>query len=136
MKYRVAFEKRSRADGQQSAIDPTLQLDAELAEGVVAEKTFVEWLESDALHSQDVLDEDDAFLGLASAEVWEYDIVAGKTVEFEEAMTNSEVVLEFTVVDETDTPSEDASPVPLRRPVPIPSGVGDASESDEPPDKR
>lgn len=65
MRYRVAFEKRLQSDGHESPIDPTALLDEELADGVVAEKVFVERLEPDAQHSQETLDEDDAFLALA-----------------------------------------------------------------------
>src|SRR5437016_11319737 len=78
VRYRVAFQKRLQTDGQPSPLDATTELDSELADGVVAEKSFVERLESQAEHSQEVLDEDDAFLGLAATEVWEYDVVNGR----------------------------------------------------------
>jgi hypothetical protein len=132
MKYQVVFEKRSRTDGEPSAIDPTLQLDTELPEGVVADKNLVEWIESEAQHSQEALDEDDAFLAMASAEVWEYDVLSGKDREFKDAMKRSGVVLEYTVIDETETLPEDALPKPLRQAEPIPSGMGDASEAEGP----
>ena len=132
MNYRVVFEKRSRSDGEPSAMDPTLLLDQELAEGVVADKSQIEWIESDADHGEDALDEDDAFLGMASADVWEYEVFTGKEAEFENAMRRSRVVLEYTVVDEDEIAADDADPVRLREPLPIPSGVGDATEDEGP----
>lgn len=113
-------------------MDPTLLLDQELAEDVVAEKTQIEWFESDAEHGEDALDEDDAFLGMASADVWEYDIFTGKQSEFEDAIRRSRVVLEFTVVDEEEIAADDADPVRLQEQMPIPSGVGDATEDEGP----
>jgi hypothetical protein len=112
VRYRLAFEKRLRSDGQESSIDPTSKLDDELDDGVVAEKVFVERLEPQAQHSQEVLDEDDAFLALASTEVWEYDVVNDRIDEFEDAIRNSRVVFEYTVVDESETPEEDLAGQP------------------------
>lgn len=132
MRYRVMFEKRSRSDGEPSALDPTLLLDQELPEGVVADKAQIEWLDSDAQHGQEDLDEDDAFLGLASADVWEYEVFAGKQSEFEDAIRRSRVVLECTLIDEEETAADDADPVTLQDPLPIPSGVGDATEDEGP----
>jgi len=132
MRYQVVFEKRSRTDGEASAIDPTLQLDSELPDGVLADKNLVEWIESDAQHSQEALDEDDAFLGMASVEVWEYEVFAGRDDEFKDAIKRSKVVLEYTLTDETDTLQEDAIPLTLKDPQPVPAGVGDASEAEGP----
>ena len=72
MTYRVAFAKRFQSDGTESALDPSSELDIDIPDGVVASKEMVERFEPSAQHSQEVLDEDDAFLGLASAEVCEY----------------------------------------------------------------
>jgi hypothetical protein len=113
VKYIVAFEKRTRTDGQESPIDPTVELDGELPDGVVAAKVFVERLESQAEHSQELLDEDDAFLGMASGEIWEYDVVDGRADEFEDAVRNSKVVFECNVIDEAATPAEDVTAVAL-----------------------
>jgi|SRR5689334_2852389 len=113
MRYRVAFEKRLQSDGHESPIDPTALLDEELADGVVAEKVFVERLEPDAQHSQETLDEDDAFLALAGTEVWEYEVINDRRREFEDAIRNSKVVFEFTVVDESDTTPAEAGSVRL-----------------------
>ena len=71
------------------------------ADGVVAEKSFVERLESQAEHSQEVLDEDDAFLGLAATEVWEYDVADGRDQEFRDALVNSQMVIEFEELEDT-----------------------------------
>ena len=88
---------------------PSAELDLNLADGIVAEKEFVEQLESDAQHSQDVLDEDDAFLGSAAPEVWEYEVVNARAAEFEEAIKNSDLVLEYDVVDNTETTADEIS---------------------------
>jgi hypothetical protein len=113
MRYRVAFEKRFQSDGDESVLDPSSELDVYVADGVVAGKAFVERFEPESQHSQEVLDEDDAFLGLAGSEVWEYDVVDERAAEFEDAIRNSESVMEFEVVDETSTDADDAGAVAL-----------------------
>jgi hypothetical protein len=113
MTYRVAFAKRFQSDGTESAVDPSSELDVYLPDGVVAEKNFVERFEPRAQHNQEVLDEDDAFLGLASAEVWEYDVVDERAQEFEDAIRNSQTVMEFEVIDETPTGADEATGVAL-----------------------
>jgi hypothetical protein len=75
----------------------------------VAEEEFVEQLESDAQHSQDALDEDDAFLGSAAPEVWEYEVVNARAAEFEEAIKNSDLVLDDDIVDNTLTTADEIS---------------------------
>ena len=113
MTYRVAFAKRFQSDGTESAIDPSSELDVYLADGVVAEKELVERFEPQAQHSQEVLDEDDAFLGAASAEVWEYEVVDERAGEFEDAMRNSQTVMEFEVIDDTPTTADEVTGVVL-----------------------
>jgi len=113
MTYRVAFAKRFQSDGTESAIDPSSELDVYLPDGVVAEKEFVERFAPSAQHSQEVLDEDDAFLGLASAEVWEYEVVDERAREFEDAIRNSQTVMEFEVIDETPTTADEVTGVAL-----------------------
>jgi hypothetical protein len=103
MRYRVAFAKRFESDGEPSGIDPTKFLD--LADGVVRDKVLVEGLEPESMHSQEVMDEDDAFLGRAAAEVWEFEITDGREDEFVFALTNSGTVMEYDQVDETDIPA-------------------------------
>jgi hypothetical protein len=113
MRYRVAFSKRVQSDGNDSAMRPSAELDENLSEGVVAEKVFIEQLETEAQHSQEVLDEDDAFLGSAAPEVWEYEVVDARAREFEEALQNSDLVLEFDVVDTSVTNADEASDMVL-----------------------
>ncbi|MDZ4800429.1 MAG: hypothetical protein SGI92_19905 [Bryobacteraceae bacterium] len=109
MTYRVAFAKRFQTDGSESAIDPTAELDVYLADGIVADKRFVERFEPEAKHSQETLDEDDAFLGSAAAEVWEYEVLDARAPEFEDAIRNAQTVMEFEVIDETVTDTTDLS---------------------------
>src|SRR5436305_10756294 len=101
MRYRVAFAKRFQSDGEESAINPTAELDVDIPDGVVADKVFVQTLQPASQHSQMVLDEDDAWLGLAGTEVWEYDVVDDRKQEFIDAMRNSETVMEFSELDES-----------------------------------
>jgi hypothetical protein len=103
MRYRVTFRKRFDSDGEPSSIDPTEFLD--LPDGLVLDKVLVEGLEPEAKHSQEVLDEDDAFLGSAAAEVWEFEIADGREDEFVTAMENSGTVMEYDQTDEMDVPT-------------------------------
>ena len=103
MTYRVTFAKRFTSDGEPSDIDPTKFLD--LADGIVLDQALVGGLESEAQHGQEVLDEDDAFLGRAAAETWEFEIADGREDEFVFALTNSGTVMEYDQMDAMDTPS-------------------------------
>ena len=107
MRYRVAFAKRMQADGESSSMKPSAVLDSNLADGIVAEKVFVEEIEPESSHSQEVLDEDDGFLASAAPEVWEYEIVDARTAEFEEALQDAELVMEWDVIDDTSGTSAD-----------------------------
>ncbi len=109
MTYRVAFTKRVDSQGTDSTMKPSAELDLNLSDGVVAEKSFVEELETEALHSQDELDEDDSFLGSAATEVWEYIVVNARAAEFEEALANSDLVLEYDIVDDSVTMASEVS---------------------------
>jgi len=109
MRYRVAFAKRIQSDGDDSSMQPSAELDQNLTDGIVAEKVFIETLETEAQHSQEVLDEDDAFLGSATAEVWEYEVFDERALEFEQGLQNSDLVLEYDVVDSETTSGDDAS---------------------------
>jgi hypothetical protein len=104
MRYRVAFTKR-----EESTMRPSSELDLNLSDGVVAEKVLVEELDSEAEHGEDGLDEDDSFLGSAAAEVWEYEVVDARKREFEDALQNSDLVLESEVIDDTVTEASDAA---------------------------
>lgn len=105
MTYRVTFAKRFQSDGEPSALDPSTELDVYLAEGIVLDKVYVRSIEPEAKHSQEVLDEDDAFLGMAAAESWEYQIEEGREKEFEDAIGNSQTVMEFEVIDDANLPT-------------------------------
>src|SRR3954447_5929245 len=109
MRYRVAFAKRFQSDGNESALNPTAELDVEIPDGIVADKVFVGRFDPESKHSQEVMDEDDAFLGSAAAELWEYDVVDGSEQDFLDAVRNSETVMEYTVVDETSVDADEAT---------------------------
>jgi hypothetical protein len=83
---------------------------------------FVGRLEPQAQHSQGVLDEDDAFLGSAATEIWEYEVVDERAKEFEQTIRESGGILEFEIIDDTRTDPEDATD-------PIPIGAPDVSEN-------
>ena len=109
MTYRVAFSKRVDSEGTESMMKPSAELDQNLADGVVAEKSFVEEIETEALHGQDELDEDDAWLGSSAPEVWEYVVVDARAPEFEEALAKADLVMEYDIVDDTVTLASEAS---------------------------
>jgi hypothetical protein len=112
MKYRVAFAKRL-----DSGMRPSVELDLNLSDGVVADKVFVEQLESASDHGEDAIQndgEDDGFLSSAAPEVWDYEVVDGRGPEFEQALQNSELVLEYDVVDDTLTSRDELDGTPLR----------------------
>ena len=103
MRYRVTFAQRFESDGKPSSIDPTKFLD--LADGIVEDKVIVETLEPESMHSQEVMDEDDAFLGRAAAEVWEYEVAEGRETEVVAALKASGTVMEYDRMDVMDIPS-------------------------------
>lgn len=105
MTYRVTFAKRFQSDGEPSSLEPSRELDVYLADGVVLDKALVEQFEPDAKHSQEVLDEDDAFLGMAAAEVWEYQVEDDRKQDFEDAIRNSGTVMEFEIIDDVNMPT-------------------------------
>ncbi len=100
MKYRVVFRERSDQQGEK-ADDPTGFLDAQLDDETVLDAVFIGRTRPDALHSSDMLEEDDAFLGLSS-EIWEYDIAEGKDEDFKNALLNSGVVMEVEPLESSD----------------------------------
>ncbi|MGH9559524.1 MAG: hypothetical protein ACRD30_09815 [Bryobacteraceae bacterium] len=89
--------ERTGADGEPSE-NPPEYLIPELESGVVREAAFIERDKPTALHSQEVMDEDDDFLSVG-AEVWEYDIADGREQEFIDAMKNSQMVLDYEPLD-------------------------------------
>jgi hypothetical protein len=109
---------------------PSAELDLNLSDGVVAEKVLVEELESAAQHGEEGLEEDDSFLGSSAAEVWEYEVVDARVRDFEAAMENSDLILEYEVVDDTATDAADAGGSRLRRSGVYP-GRPEPEDSDE-----
>lgn len=107
MRYRVAFAGGIEPNGQEPAINPTQELDPLIDDGVIAEKVFVERLEAPAQHAQTSLDEDDSFLGSALPEIWEYEVVDDRAVEFEEALRRLDTVLEYEVLETNGTGAEE-----------------------------
>lgn len=126
MRYRVAFTKR-----EDSTMRPSAELDSNLSDGVVAEKVLVEELESDAEHLEDGLDEDDSFLGVAAAEIWEYDVVDARKQEFEDALKNSDLIFESEVIDDSVTEAADAAGTKLSTAGVYPGGVEPEDRDDE-----
>jgi hypothetical protein len=105
MVYRVTFAKRFESDGEASSLDPTRELEVYLPDGVVLDKSMVSQFDPESKHSQEVMDEDDAFLGMAAPEVWEYEVADGREAEFEDAIRNSQVVMEFQTIDDVNMPT-------------------------------
>jgi hypothetical protein len=96
MRYRVSFRKRFNYEGE--PVDHPAEA-LSLPEGVVQEALIVEQEEAPAIHSQEVMDEDDNFLSLG-VEVWEFEVTPGREQEFLLAVRNSERALEFQEIDE------------------------------------
>ncbi len=92
--------ERTNAQGKSSE-NPSEYVELELADGVVIDQVFVERIEPDSLHVQEVMDEDDSFESIAT-EVWEYDIADGRDQEFIDAMKNSQMVMEYEVLDDVE----------------------------------
>lgn len=101
----MTFAKRFQSNGEPSEFDPSSLLDNNLSDGVVVDKSYLTTYEPDARHNQGRLDEDDAFLGMAAPEVWEYEVEEGRSGDFEEAVRNSQVVMEFEVIDDANAPA-------------------------------
>ncbi|HZQ52199.1 MAG TPA: hypothetical protein VFB14_08385 [Bryobacteraceae bacterium] len=101
MKYRVVFRERSNQSGDK-ADDPASFLDPQLDDSTVLDRAFVGRLRPDPLHSSDRLEEDDAFLGMATPEIWEYDVAEGRDQDFKDALRNSGMVIEFQPLESDD----------------------------------
>lgn len=93
MKYRVVFRERSDRAGERADNPPSF-LEPELDDETVLDAVFVGRTRPDALHSSDLIEEDDGFLSLG-AEIWEYDVAQGKDQDFKDALRNSGMVMEF-----------------------------------------
>jgi hypothetical protein len=94
--YHVVFTKRFNADGE-PANDPASFV--QVSDGVVIDARVAEQMEPPAVHSQEVLDEDDSFLSQGT-ETWEYEVADGREQEFIEALQNSRMVIDYSQVDE------------------------------------
>ena len=100
MKYRVVFRERSDRAGEK-ADDPPSFLDTQLDDETVLDAVFVGRNRPDALHSSDMIEEDDSFLSIGT-EVWEYDVAEGKDQDFKNALLNSGMVIEFEPLESSD----------------------------------
>lgn len=98
MTYRIVFRERSDQAGERADNPPSF-LDPELQDGVVLDARFVGRLEPEPLHNSDRIEEDDGFLARSTAEIWEYDIADERWKEFEDAIRNSGMVMEFDRLD-------------------------------------
>lgn len=105
MKYRVAFMERTNGMGEPSE-NPRAYLIPELEDGIVRESRFIERDEPASLHGEGMMEEDDDFLSVA-AEVWEYDIEDGRGDDFENALRNTQMVIDYEIID--DSPDEEAA---------------------------
>jgi hypothetical protein len=100
MKYRVVFVERTDSSGNRAG-DPPELVDSDLVDGVILDRSFVDRVEPDSLHVQEVMDEDDDFESIGT-EVWEYDIAEGREQEFIEAVRNSKMVIDCEPLDDAD----------------------------------
>lgn len=92
--------ERTDAEGKNTESPPEF-VELDLLDGVVQDQAFVERIEPDSLHVQEVMDEDDSFHSIAT-EVWEYDIADGREQEFIDALRNSRLVIEYEPMDDID----------------------------------
>jgi hypothetical protein len=94
--YKVTFSKRFTSDGEESNRPESF---VHVVDGVILNAAKAEVNEPAAMHNQDVMDEDDAFLGIGT-ESWEYEIAEGREQEFIDALVQSRMVLEYEQMDE------------------------------------
>ena len=94
------FRDRSNEAGEASD-SPAAFVDTQLDDDTVLAATFIERFEPEALHSSDVLEEDDSFLSLGT-ETWEYDVAEGRDQDFKDALKNSGVVMEYEALESSD----------------------------------
>lgn len=96
MTYKVVFRKRFNAEGEEADRPESF---VDVIDGVVVNAAKSEVIEAPAVHSQEVLDEDDSFLSLGT-ETWEYEIAEGREQEFIDALENSRMVLDYEEMEE------------------------------------
>ncbi len=97
----MVFRERTDA-GANPTEHPAEFLDNELSDGVVLDASVVERDQPMGLHSQPDMDEDDSFLSI-QAETWDYDVADDRKEEFEDALRNSGMVMEFEVLGDEDS---------------------------------
>ncbi len=97
MKYRVTFMERTDGRGNPTENPPEF-VDPQLMDGVVQDAAFIERFEPQNMHVQEVMDEDDSFLSIGT-EVWEYDVADGHKQDFEDALKNSRLVIEYETLE-------------------------------------
>lgn len=91
--------ERTGPDGNPSENPPEF-LEPQLTDGVVRDAVFLERIEPDSqAHVQETPDEDDSFLSIGT-ETWEYEIADGREKEFEDALRNSRMVIDYQRMDE------------------------------------
>ena len=98
MKYRVVFMERTDVQGRKTENPPDF-VELDLSDGIVLDRVIVERSNPTAVHSEEVMGEDDDFLSVGT-EVWEYDVAEGREEEFVNALRNSQMVIEFEEVDD------------------------------------
>ena len=96
MTYRVTFRKRFDAGGEESDRPETF---VQAADGVVLNAVKAEVIDPPAMHSQEVLDEDDNFESLGT-ESWEYEVADDRQDEFITALENSRMVIDYEPLDQ------------------------------------
>ena len=96
MTYRVTFRQRFNREGEGADRPETF---VNLPEGVVLNAVKAEVIDPPALHSQEVLDEDDDFESIGT-ESWDYEIEETREPEFIAALQQSGMVLDFENIDD------------------------------------
>ena len=96
MTYRVTFRKRFTEQGEEADRPENF---VQVLDGVVLNAARSEVTDPPALHSQDVLDEDDNFESLGT-ESWEYEMANGREKEFIDALENSRMVIQYEEIGE------------------------------------
>src|SRR5687768_1568933 len=96
MTYKVTFRKRFNSQGEESDRPETF---VQVVDGVVVNASRSGVIEPPAMHSQEVLDEDDNFESLGT-ETWEYEVADGREEEFVAALENSRMVIQYEEIEE------------------------------------
>lgn len=94
--YKVTFTKRFNSEGEEADRPETF---VQVSDGIVLNAAKAELIDPPGLHSQDALDEDDAFLSIGT-EVWEYEVADGGDEEFIRALEASQKVIQYEQMDE------------------------------------